>query len=267
MGREITLDELKSLQVEMLKCIHNFCISNNIQYSLAYGTLIGAIRHKGYIPWDDDIDIMMGANDYKKFITTFNGAYPNLKVDAPEIDLNYYAPYANVYDIRTLLDEGCGSHRGKEMGYKIDVFPMDKQPLGKLFKKRQMALYRMWRIYRNNYHIYTGSSIVDRLVNVVFWIYAKIGGYENVQKQILRLRDSANKQEATSLTNLVFPIYKNVEAPIDAFEKIIEVNFEGEKFNAIASYDSYLRSIYGDYMQLPPKEKRVAHHNFKVYWK
>ena len=97
--KEIGIDELKKLQVEMLVLIDEFCQHNNIRYSLSSGTLIGAVRHKGYIPWDDDIDIMMPREDYDRFVSTFNGAYGHLSLLAPEINCNYYAPYANVFDI------------------------------------------------------------------------------------------------------------------------------------------------------------------------
>ena len=100
------------MQVDILAAVDKFCEQNNIRYSLSSGTLIGAIRHNGYIPWDDDIDLMMPRADYDRFISTFNGVVEHLSVMAPELNANYYAPYANVYDNRTHLNEGCNGHRG-----------------------------------------------------------------------------------------------------------------------------------------------------------
>ena len=92
--RLISFEEHKKIQLSILRDIDVFCQKNQIKYFLAFGTLLGAIRHKGFIPWDDDIDIAMPRPDYNKFILSFNGMVDNLKVLAPEIDLDYYAPYA-----------------------------------------------------------------------------------------------------------------------------------------------------------------------------
>ena len=88
--KAILPEELNVIQLDILDDIHQFCVNNNIRYSLAFGSLIGAIRHHGYIPWDDDIDIMMPRPDYDVFINSFNGAYKHLVVAAPELDWNYY---------------------------------------------------------------------------------------------------------------------------------------------------------------------------------
>ena len=123
--KTISTEELKRIQLDILLVFHDFCIENGLEYSLFAGTLIGAVRHKGYIPWDDDIDICMTRPNYEKFIHSFNGHFPNYYVAAPELDWNYYAPYANVCDNRTLLLEGKNGHNGQEIGVKIDIFPID----------------------------------------------------------------------------------------------------------------------------------------------
>lgn len=130
--RLISFEEHKKIQLSILRDIDVFCQKNQIKYFLAFGTLLGAIRHKGFIPWDDDIDIAMPRPDYNKFILSFNGMVDNLKVLAPEIDLDYYAPYANVYDTRTVLEEKGTSHLKFEIGVKIDVFPIDGVPTNKI---------------------------------------------------------------------------------------------------------------------------------------
>ena len=126
--KEIGIEELKSLQVDILKKIHSFCEEKNLRYFIAYGSLIGAIRHKGYIPWDDDIDIVMPRKDYDLFINSFNGNVDNLHVLCPENTPSYYTPYANVCDKRTILDEFHLTHFGIDVGVKIDVFPLDNVP-------------------------------------------------------------------------------------------------------------------------------------------
>ena len=117
----MNLGDIQRVSIEILQEIDNFCQKNSIRYSLGYGGLIGAIRHKGCIPWDDDIDIIMPRPDYRRLLNEFNGYFPELEVYAPELDWNYYAPYANVCDTRTILKEGRNGHRKTELGIKIDI--------------------------------------------------------------------------------------------------------------------------------------------------
>ena len=126
--KEISIEELKDLQTGIAVMVHDFCQEHGIRYFLGYGSLIGAVRHKGYIPWDEDIDLGMPRPDYERFIHTFPGAYPDLKVFAPELDPGYYAPYANVCLEGTLLVEQNLSHHGREIGVKVDIFPIDGAP-------------------------------------------------------------------------------------------------------------------------------------------
>ena len=126
--KQLTIKELLQVQLDILRDVDAFCRQNQIDYFLVGGTGIGAVRHGGYIPWDDDIDIGMTRPNYDRFLSSFNGNYSNLELYAPEIDLNYYAPYANVCDNRTLLFEGANGHRKDKIGVKIDIFPFDGVP-------------------------------------------------------------------------------------------------------------------------------------------
>ena len=103
MKKEINVEELKQIQLNILKFVDKFCKENNLKYYLAYGTLLGAVRHKGYIPWDDDIDIIMFREDYEKFVTTFKDV--NYKVFATEVNSKYPYPFAKVGDTRTYFEE------------------------------------------------------------------------------------------------------------------------------------------------------------------
>ena len=118
----INVEELKHIQLDMLSDIAEFCEQNNIKYFLAYGTLIGAIRHKGYIPWDDDIDICMPRPDYDKFLSLYNKKDSAYKAVAFELDENYKLPFAKVNDTRTVMWETM--YDQDVFGVYIDVFPL-----------------------------------------------------------------------------------------------------------------------------------------------
>ena len=121
----IQLEELKSIQMDVLNTIHMFCENKNITYSLGCGTMLGAIRHKGYIPWDDDIDIFMFRNDYDRFISEYPYIINNVKVVSLERDSTWPRAYAQAYNDRTILKDGPSKYH---VGVGIDIFPIDYVP-------------------------------------------------------------------------------------------------------------------------------------------
>lgn len=266
--KEITNEELKVLQLDILAKVDEFCRKNNISYTLIFGTLIGAIRHKGYIPWDDDIDIAMPRPSYDRFLETFNGYDTYLYVIAPETNINYYAPYANVCDRRTILYEGYNGHRGIEVGVKIDIFPIDGTPEDETeYVKRTMLLddYRtIMRWKRNKLQFYNLKLL---LITIAKKLKYSLYSYESLQNKILTEERKYPFSNSKYVDNVAFPVYSNTRLPKCCFDKYIDVHFENKLFMVIESYDEYLTKVYGDYMQLPPEEKRIPHHGFTAYWK
>lgn len=266
--KKIEIEELKQLQLEILKDVHLFCRNNNITYYIAYGTLLGAVRHRGYIPWDDDIDIMMPRDDYVKFLKSFNGASSYLTVCAPEVNRSYYASYANVFDNRTILVEPHLSHRGVDLGVKIDVFPLDVVPDDETEYKRIVKNVALWNKFlgakRNKL---SKTKVRYRWKHFLLFLISLPFTYAYLQKKVMEKASSLRGIETKYLDNLVYNIYPYKRFEKEWFGEAVDVEFEGLKFNAPSNYDSYLRRLYGDYMQLPPVEKRVTHHDFDAYWK
>ena len=126
--RKISDEDMKALALTMLKDVAKFCDDHNIKYYLCGGTLLGAVRHKGFIPWDDDIDIMMPRPDYLRFLELYNGTNPRYVVKGIENDDRYWRPFAKVFDLHTELDEPIYNVKGLTNHVFLDVFPVDVIP-------------------------------------------------------------------------------------------------------------------------------------------
>jgi len=261
--KELTVSQIKEIQLNILQVIADFCDKNNITYFLGSGTLIGAIRHQGYIPWDDDIDLLMPRPDYEVFISIFNKDDSNFKVFSNENDSKYCYPFAKVSDQRTLLVEDLNENF-EGIGINVDIFPIDglpekKKEQVKLFKKitivqkllsytstpirKERKLYKNWilRIIK----LLNANCLVNKLSDL-----AKSNKYNNA-KEVGMIVWSSNKS-IPSVSKQVFEKYK------------LEL-FEGEEYKVPIGYHQWLTKVYGDYMKLPPEDKRVSHHHFKAY--
>ena len=267
--KQFSLDEIKTFQLEMLNKIAGYCDSNNLTYFLAYGTLLGAVRHKGYIPWDDDIDIIMPRRDYNLFLKQFNGQVPNLVVAAPEMDPEYYAPYANVYDNRTLLIEEIVSHGKLELGVKIDIFPLDFVPSDeKLYNeiwKCSLSDNKKLFIKTKKLSFCHGIDRLKLLLRKIQYLFISL---KQIQKRHLKLINDPKYQSDGPVTDvIVMPWKRNVTMPQDYYFPLRKLSFEGYEFNVPNNYDKVLQTLYRDYMKFPPESERIAKHSFKAYWK
>lgn len=259
----IGINEMKKIQTDMLIVIDKFCRANNIKYSLSQGSLIGAVRHKGFIPWDDDIDIMMLRPDYERFVNAFNQHHDYIKVHTPDNDDTYCHPYAKVYDERTYLydSEINGS-------VYIDVWPIDGWPEKELVAVHRNRISQIERQLERSTKFY-------KFVSPKFYTYIKYlikSLYTPSRKKICKkLREAfyLYPTHSASYVGLIVGPYGTKEYyPRQTFESYIELAFEGHKFMCIKDYDTYLSTLYGKYMELPPVEKRKPHHNYlKVCWK
>lgn len=269
--KEMMLSDVLSLQLSILQRVDRFCRENSIPYTVDGGTCIGAVRHHGYIPWDDDIDIAMTRPNYERFIRSFNGYDNNLEVYAPELNWNYYAPYANVCDKRTILVEGSNGHNGMDIGVKIDVFPIDgvASDINEYHRNNRRIAF-LWNALYIKRAVLEKTKYSCRSMYIKFLIKRAILSfisYASIQKSIRRLALKHPFENSEFVEDFIFPWPHDVRCPRRAFEDYMDVPFENISVSIIKGYDEYLSRLYGDYMTLPPEEKRVAHHGFKAYWK
>lgn len=260
--REIDLVELKRIQLEILQEVHNFCEKENIFYSLTYGTLIGAIRHKGYIPWDDDIDICMPRPDYIRFLTTFNSTSTRYKAVSHETESAYPYSFGKVIDMSTKIMEKTDMKY--DIGINIDIFPIDGVPDNEVSLKRQIKYRRV--LDAKIVSISPNRSFVK---NTILRL-SKIALYPlSIEKIVGMMCRNASRYEYAKMDKVACVAFgSKFNHPIDkqVFSDKLLVQFENRKFYVMSGYDKYLRSVFGDYMKMPPKEKQISHHSFEAYY-
>ena len=266
--KKIELEELKKIQIKILDYVDEFCKNNSINYWLDCGTLLGAIRHKGYIPWDDDIDIGMLRDDYEKFMKLFNKYNDSqYKFHCYEIDNEWHLPYGKILDENTIMYEP-DEKTGIKQSVFIDLFvydnaPNDEKELNKMYKKRD--LYKKL----NNLQIYSGFYIEKKnkynFIRYPIHLLMQLFPKRYFVKKGIELSKKYSNEETTRIGN--FTSSTKICCNKDIFNIFVKVEFEGKKYLAPVGYDEWLKSFYGDYMKLPPKEKRVSHHRFVAYYK
>lgn len=266
-GKEISLEELKILQMDILSAIHKFCEENGIRYSMACGTLLGAARHKGYIPWDDDIDIYLPRDDYNRLIKSFpNGYEGKYKLECLERDSKWDRPYAKAVDSRTTFLE---SGTTISLGVNIDIFPIDDVPDSEnewiSYNKKRKLLQDIFalRFVQLSSKRSFGKNCVIVLNRVLTCFLSK----RNIAKIIDNYSKRHNGKGYSKCFENIQGIFQKNPFPKKLFESLVELPFEDRKYKGFSDFDSYLKAGFGDWRKLPPEEKRITHHAFKAYWK
>ena len=259
-------EELKELQLcglEILKEVDKFCRKNDIKYSLGEGTLLGAVRHKGFIPWDDDVDVYMTRENYDKFVNTFKSK--NFRVEYFNTLKIYWLPFAKV---RMLKDTKFYTPAIEKIcdytGPRIDIMPLDYVPeKSSKEQDKQGKKIKFWKMMLRNkcYPLHKKKKLHQYLPVPI----AKMLPYKYIVKKInywLKKYDNldceyvVNSSGDYDVRKETFPKYY--------FDELKEIKFEDGKFYISKYYDEILTQIYGDYMTLPPEEKRFVKHNVIV---
>lgn len=264
--RYIGVEELKKIQLDMLDDIASFCEENNICYFLAYGTLIGAIRHNGYIPWDDDIDIAMPRPDYDRFIELYNKKESVYNMACYESDKSYSLPFGKVVDTRTVLREGMYDESAT-FGVYVDVFPIDGYP-GVLHHKKLIRLRKMLNAKRAVFG--QGRSMIKEIVIFLGKAYLCFTSVNQIVEKIISLSTNSSYTESTKvgyLPSLGGTFENSIFDKNEVFSSFPLHKFEDRMYRIPVGYHKYLTQIYGDYMTCPPKEKQISGHTFEAWWK
>ena len=262
--KKLDLVQLKQIQLDILDKISSFCDSNNIRYYLVGGTLLGAVRHKGYIPWDDDIDIAMLRKDYEEFIKQFN--VDGYKVFTYKNSDKYCFPFAKIAKTNTLLIEPYETFSDCEIGINIDLFPIDSISKNITLQKFTIESIKIIRfILSLRLSIPSEKRVFYK--RLLLLIIKKVVSVKMLLTLINNIAKFKEAERSELLGIFVWGYgYKEIISR-KYFSEVIKIEFENRIYNAPIGYDGYLSHVYGDYMKLPPTEKRVTHHDFKAYWK
>lgn len=254
--RKIEIEELKELQMQILDYVDAFCREHNIKYTLSGGTLLGAIRHGGFIPWDDDIDIQMLRSEYIRFTELWNkyGHHSVYELVNVESGNNMGYPFGKIHNVETVTYIG----RFERTGVFIDVFPMDEVCNEHDFRNRRKTIKNLYKKRSMVFHVLRRFPSFRFLLKM----YCRIAA---------RINEVAQNKEGYKTAVFAYEMTSGLLCktliPKQVFESYFDIPFENRTYMAVRDYDTYLACTFGNYMQLPPKEKQVSSHEFNAYWK
>lgn len=262
--RQLNEEEIKELELGVMDYIHNLCQKENINYSLAYGTLLGAVRHKGYIPWDDDVDISLKRDEYDKlYQAVLRDNDPIYKVASWENDARYPYPFYRVYDARTVYENNY-IENDIDLGICVDVFPFDyyadvNKEMVKLDTYRRLSVYTLYGIHSKNAGL---KNIIRYLLVLVF----RLTRVKTWNKKMNLLSMQANDND--SIDYLMENKRTSTKFEKTLLDKVMDSPFEDRTYKIPEASHQILSAIYGDdFMEIPPVEKRVKHDDFVAYIK
>ncbi|WP_455719569.1 LicD family protein [Agathobacter sp.] len=263
--REIQSDELKKIEMEMLREIDTICREANIVYYAIGGTLLGAVRHEGFIPWDDDIDIAMFEPDYNKFRTVINSRKSNLRFDCIEDSKDYPYAYGKLCRTDTIIKEK--SLKGyNNAGVFIDVFRID----GRGKEKQALALYsklnRIQTCWVSSFSLQCESN--QNIIKSVYWRIRYLWRNRKNARQWAEFMDLVSKKEAVTWNDNEFCSWIHEKPfPYEIFKEVIYMKFEDIFLPCPVGYKEFLKIKYGNYMELPPVSEQVSNHSFIAYFR
>ena len=273
--KKLTMKEVQQGALDILKKIDEVCKEQNWKYCLAYGTLIGAIRHKGFIPWDDDIDIMMPRDDYNHLVQYFVDHKDELKpFEILNKDTNKKYPYmiSRISDSRYMLDVDNEEPYG--IGLFVDVYPLDgagNSVEEYTKRKNQSSRYASlcFLSTRKTIKRENTASFFKYMLKFPAFFLAKFLGRDFFMRKLDGIEKKCDYENSKYIGCMIWASDDGVRGifPKEWFDEMIDVEFEGRLFKAPKEFDKVLSHGYGKYMELPPENKRIAHHYYDAYLK
>ncbi|GAB6092474.1 LicD family protein [Furfurilactobacillus curtus] len=266
----IELKEQQKILFGLLQYLHQLCEQHNLRYSLGGGTLLGAAKYHGFIPWDDDADIVMPRPDFIKLMEILKRQHKYQVLD-PQLP-NYFYPYAKLIDPRTIMKTSYHFDRYHELGVFVDIFPIDGIPSG---KKQQMFFLKKnhWlkeRFLCSTPFYYSGTK----------WYTTLVKSIKLMPVHLIAKRQSTNKWKRLLLASMANYEFENSQwsgirldeagaeiLPTGIFKNYTTLSFEGTQLNVIQDYKKVLTRVFGDYMADYPRRRQRPCHHYLAYWR
>lgn len=273
--RKMTLEEVHEVLYDILVDIHEFCVDNGIEYSLGGGTLLGAIRHNGFIPWDDDIDIQFSRPEYERFIHNYRSKR-GYQLFARELSgcEDVGVAFARVCEMeRTYVDTGLNPWQKKATGLWVDIMPIDGAPDNeKDAKKKIKKMIFFWRISilsraKLPIDLKTAKGMNMKTRLVARKVLSKLIPSSFIVKYIKMCQEYPYEKSAYIANYTTMQNGIREWQPRESMDKFVLHKFEDGEFYIMEDYNTSLSHLYDNYMVLPPVEKRVAHGINSFYWK
>lgn len=270
--RKLGNEEIKQRSFEVLQAVAAVCHEHGLRYSLTGGTLLGAVRHQGFIPWDDDIDIMMPRPDYDRFLQIVSSGDCGFNLYSMELNgSDYWYLFAKACHRNTLLEERGVRRTNVKLGVYVDIFPVDGAGNNYRVAKLRTMLFKVLHGLKvtSNWNGFRRSKLRKwyyEPLRYICYLLSKLLGGKRLDKMIDRFLRSKSYENHRFAGRLVGDFGAKEIMPKALFEKTCKLSFEGQEFTAVADYDAFLSGIYGNYMELPPLRKQVTHHEFDAYW-
>lgn len=254
-------EQLKKIQIDMLEKFISVCETLNLEYYVIAGTLLGAVRHQGFIPWDDDIDVAMSRADYEVFVEKGQDLLPkDYFVQTFKTDPNVPFNFCKLRNSNTTMVERSIKNFKVNHGVGLDIFPLDYYPETKVksFQRKKLLLSRI--ISKKFYcpQLSFLGKVKRVLARILFAPYSIRKAVQKREKLYTSVKDS------NYLSNLNGIYGKREVVPKKWLDEVVLLDFEHLKVKAFKEYDLYLKQVYGDYMQLPPIEEREGHHYAEI---
>ncbi len=265
--KTIDINECHAILLDLAKELHRLCVKHNIPCIMIGGTMLGAIRHKGFIPWDDDVDIVMPRPDYERFCKTYKSD-KGMRMIYYGNDKTALAAFARVVECEKTDYQTERPWTAQKSGVWIDVFPLDgvanQEEYSRRYKRLKPISWFVYKFRRQNHHIVPADvwwsktkTIIARIIGFNGWLPSIL-----LNKVIIRTMTIHNYEDCDAYGQISCLDDGPIVFSKKGFDNPVLLVFEDTRFRAMSDYDEVLRKLYGDYMQLPPEDKRAP----KQFW-